>query len=168
MGLPHQAPHLGKAGHPRARLHTTARTRARTRVDADAHTDTLSLIEWPDLQVLAHPWMTECAKKPQVDEIEEQVRPCICVCALLRSLLCIGAQLSMIACIHAAWLLDLPVLPFAERGFMSADSQVRTYLQQVKQFVSGQMKKADETTLLGQMFQLKPGTDKMLMEVHNS
>ena len=69
---------------------------------------------------------------------------------------------------HAAWLLDLQVLPFAERGFMSADSQVRTYLQQVKQFVSGQMKKADETTLLGQMFQLKPGTDKMLMEVHNS
>ena len=51
---------------------------------------------------------------------------------------------------------------------MSAASQVRTYLQQVKQFVSGQMKKADETTLLGQMFQLKPGTDKMLMEVHNS
>ena len=129
-------------------------------MDANAHTDTLSLIEWPDLQVLAHPWMTECAKKPQVDEIEEQVRPCICVCALLRSLLCIGAQ--------SAWLLDLPVLPFAERGFMSADSQVRTYLQQVKQFVSGQMKKADETTLLGQMFQLKPGTDKMLMEVHNS
>jgi len=26
----------------------------------------------------------------------------------------------------------------------------------------------DESTLLGQMFALKPGTDKMLMEVHNS
>jgi len=26
----------------------------------------------------------------------------------------------------------------------------------------------DETTLLGQMFALKPGTDKMLMEVHNT
>ena len=24
-------------------------------------------------QVLAHPWMTECAKKPQVDEVEQQV-----------------------------------------------------------------------------------------------
>ena len=33
---------------------------------------------------------------------------------------------------------------------------------------SWQMKKADESTLLGQMFALKPGTDKMLMEVHNS
>ena len=31
-----------------------------------------------------------------------------------------------------------------------------------------QMKKADESTLLGQMFALKPGTDTMLMEVHNS
>ncbi len=29
-------------------------------------------------------------------------------------------------------------------------------------------KKMDESTLLGQMFALKPGTDKMLMEVHNS
>ena len=44
-------------------------------------------------QVLEHPWMTQCASKPTVNEIEDQV----------------------------------------------------------KQFVGGQMKKADETTLLGQV-----------------
>jgi serine/threonine protein kinase len=60
--------------------------------------------------VLAHPWMTECAQKPSVNEIEEEV----------------------------------------------------------KQYVSGQLKDPGNSTLLGQMFALKPGTDKMLMEVHNS
>lgn len=39
---------------------------------------------------------------------------------------------------------------------------------QVIAYIGGKMKKADESTLLGQMFALKPGTDKMLMEVHNS
>eukprot|EP00286_Rhodomonas_abbreviata_P010260 CAMPEP_0181326860 /NCGR_PEP_ID=MMETSP1101-20121128/21751_1 /TAXON_ID=46948 /ORGANISM="Rhodomonas abbreviata, Strain Caron Lab Isolate" /LENGTH=415 /DNA_ID=CAMNT_0023435397 /DNA_START=17 /DNA_END=1264 /DNA_ORIENTATION=+ len=38
---------------------------------------------------------------------------------------------------------------------------------QLKQFVSGQLK-PDDRTLLGQMFALKPGTDRMLMEEHNS
>eukprot|EP00960_Hanusia_phi_P033708 750609-Hanusia_phi.AAC.4 len=38
---------------------------------------------------------------------------------------------------------------------------------QLKEFVSGKLK-PDESMLLGQMFALKPGTDRMLMEVHNS
>ena len=33
----------------------------------------LSLNAMAAEQVLAHPWMTECAKKPQVDEVEQQV-----------------------------------------------------------------------------------------------
>jgi hypothetical protein len=39
--------------------------------------------------------------------------------------------------------------------------------EQLKLFVGGKLK-PDDTTLLGQMFALKPGTDKMLLEEHNT